>query len=92
MPLWLLFSDVRGLKPGRVMTGVAEAFHSFPQILHAKTGKAQTISTLLVLFDAILLYRIKLILLTSLAEVLGSSLDLGPGYMATVFVGSMPAV
>ena len=74
------------------MTGVAEAFHIFPQILHAKTEKVQTISTLLVLFAVILSYRIKLILLTSLAEVLGSSLDLGPGCLTTVFVGSMPAV
>ena len=74
------------------MTSVAEAFHSFPQILHANAGKAQTISTLLVLFAVILLYRIKLILLTSLAEVLGSSLDLGPAYQTIVFVGSMPAV
>jgi len=74
------------------MTGVAEAFHSFPQILHAKTGKAQTISTLLVLFAVILLYRIKLILLISLAEVLGSSHGLGPGYLTTIFVASMPAV
>ena len=73
------------------MIGVNEAFHSFPQILHAITGIVQTISTLLVLF-AVILYRIRLILLTSLAEVLGSSLDLGPGYLTTVSVGSMPVV
>ena len=74
------------------MTSITEVFHSFPQILHVNTGKAQNISTLLVLFAVILLYRIKLILLTSLAEVLGSSLDLGPGYLRRVFVCSMPAV
>jgi hypothetical protein len=68
------------------MTSVAEAFHSFPQILHANTGTAQTISTLLVLFAVILLYRIRLILLNSLAEVLGSSLDLGPSNL-TSFCG-----
>jgi len=74
------------------MTSVTEAFYNFLQILHANTGTAQTISTLLVLFGVILLYRIRLILLTSLAEVLGSSLDLGPGYLTTVIVGSMPVV
>jgi hypothetical protein len=74
------------------MTSVTEAFHSFLQILHANTGTAETISPLLVLFAVILLYRIRLILLTSLAEVLGSTLDLGPGYLTTVFVGSMLAV
>jgi hypothetical protein len=42
--LWLLFSDVPGMKPGRVMTSFAEALHSFPQILHANSGTAQTIS------------------------------------------------
>jgi hypothetical protein len=74
------------------MTSVTEAFHSFPQILHVNIGTAQTVSTLLVLFAVILLYRIRLILLTSLAEVLGSSLDLGPGYLTIVFVGPMPVV
>jgi hypothetical protein len=68
------------------MTSVAEAF------LHANTGTAQTISTLLVLFALNLLYRIRLILVNSLTEVLGSSLDLGPGYLTTVFVASMPVV
>jgi hypothetical protein len=73
------------------MTSVTEAFHSFPQILHVNIGTAQTISTLLVLFAVVLVYRIRLILLT-LEEVLSSSLDLEPGYLTTVFVGSMPVV
>jgi len=39
------------------MTSVTEAFHSFPQILHANTGRAQTISALLVLFAIIISHQ-----------------------------------
>jgi hypothetical protein len=74
------------------MISVAETFNNNSQILYANTGTAQTLSTFLVLFAVFFLYRIGLILLTSLSKVLSSSLDLVPGSPTKLFVGSMPVL